>query len=103
MKLLGIIYLEEIIHNNTLRIYVKFMVGSRCYEKIGEELAKWGMSPEVSQGVLDFHEEPDGMQLLRLKEVLWEMGYEVIDGLNGKRFSEVSDLIKELIDRKSVV
>ena len=73
------------------------MVGGRCYEKIGEELAKWEMSPEVSQGVLDFHEEPDGMQMLRLKEVLWEMGYEVIDGLNGKRFNEVSDLIKKLI------
>jgi AraC-like DNA-binding protein len=73
------------------------MVGSRCYEKIGGVLAKWGMFPEVSQGVVDFHEEPDGMQQLQLKEVLWGMGYEVVDDLNSERLNEVSDLVKKLI------
>jgi len=76
------------------------MVGSRCYEKIGKELTKWGMIPEVTQGIIDLHEEPDGMQLLQLKEVLWDMGYEVVDDLNSKKLEEVSELIKKLVYRQ---
>lgn len=75
------------------------MVGSRYYEKIGEELAKWGIFPEVSQGVAEFHEEPDGMQLLQLKEVLWGMGYEVVDSINSERLNKVSEVVKKLIYR----
>lgn len=78
---------------------MKFMVGSRCYEKIGKELTKWGMASEVSQGVLEFHKEPDGMQLLQLKEILCEMGYEVVDEGNSEELDKVSELIKKLIYR----
>jgi AraC-like DNA-binding protein len=75
------------------------MVGSRCYEKIGEELAKWGIASEVSQGIIEFHKEPDGLQILQLKENLWEMGYVVVDDLNGERLDDIAALIKELIYR----
>lgn len=73
------------------------MVGSHCYEKIGEELMKWGMVPEINQGVMEFHEEPDAMQLLRLKEILWELGYEAVDAETGERLDKVSDAIIRLI------
>jgi AraC-like DNA-binding protein len=73
------------------------MVGSRCYEKIGEELTKWDMVPDVGQGVLEFHKKPDGMQLLQLKEALFEMGYELVDEGNSEELDKVSDLIKKLI------
>lgn len=76
------------------------MVGSRCYEKIGEKLAAWGIVLEVSQGVIEFHTEPDGMQMLQLKEDLWDMGYEVVDELEGQWLDEISDRIKKLIYRK---
>lgn len=73
------------------------MVGSRCYEKIGEELTKWGIASEVSQGVIEFHKEPDGLQILQLKEGLWEMGYVVVDEMNCERLDEISALITKLI------
>lgn len=94
---MGIVYLNKNYTQHTLRIYVKFMVGSRCYEKIGEELTKWGMIPEVSQGVIEFHNEPDAMQMLQLKEVLCELGYEVVDTPDSEWLDEVSDAIKKLI------
>lgn len=75
------------------------MVGSRCYEKIGGELTKWGIASEVSQGVIEFHKEPDGLQMLQLKEVLWEMGYVIVDEPNGERLEEIAVLIKKLIYR----
>lgn len=75
------------------------MVGSRCYEKIGEELTKWGIASEVSQGVIEFHEEPDGLQILQLKEGLCEMGYVVVDEINCERLDEISALITKLIYR----
>jgi len=56
-----------------------------------------GMIPEVSQGVIEFYEEPDGLQLLQLKEVLWDMGYEFVDDLNSEKLDGVSGLIKKLI------
>lgn len=75
------------------------MVGSRCYEKIGGELVKWGIASEVSQGVIEFHKEPDGLQILQLKEGLWEMGYVVVDEMNCERLDEISALITKLIYR----
>ncbi len=75
------------------------MVGSRCYEKIGEELTKRGIASEVSQGVIEFHKEPDGLEMLQLKEDLWEMGYLIVDEINGERLDEISALIKKLIYR----
>jgi len=73
------------------------MVGSRCCDRLGEELLKWGMMPEVSQGVLDFQEELDWGQLIRLKESLFELGYEVVDPKSNELLDEISDGIRTLI------
>lgn len=73
------------------------MVGSRCCDRLGEELLKWGMMPEVSQGVLYFQEELEWGQLLQLKESLFEMGFEVVDHESGKLLEQIADSIKMLI------
>ena len=89
-------YLNELIQL-ALRIYLKYMVGSRCCDRIGEELVKWGMMPEISQGVLDFQEDLDFGELIQLKENLFELGYEVVDPKNSELLDEISDAIRTLI------
>lgn len=80
-----------------MRIYVKYMVGSRCCDRIGEELINWGIMPEISQGVLEFQEELDWGQFQLLKESLFEMGFEVVDQESSELLEQISDLIKTLI------
>ena len=78
---------------------MKYMVGGRCRDRIGEELVKLGILPDVNQGVLEFQDELNEAQLLQLKEGLIELGYEVLDPGNSKFLDRISHLIKDLIDR----
>ncbi len=89
-------YLNELIQL-ALRIYVKYMVGSRCCDRLGEELVNWGMMPEVSTGMVTFHEELSEAQLFLLRESLFEMGFEMVDPENSELLEKISDSIKTLI------
>lgn len=73
------------------------MIGGRCCDRLGEELLKWGMTPEISQGVLDFHEELEWGQLIQLKENLFELGFEVVDPKSSQLLDKISDTIRTLI------
>lgn len=74
------------------------MVGTRCCDRIGEELRKLEIGmPEISQGVVEFHEELDGAQLLRLKEGLLELGFEVVSSGQNDLLDQVSSRIRDLI------
>jgi AraC family transcriptional regulator len=73
----------------------------RCSDRIGEELNKWGIRvPEINQGVLEFYEELDGLQLLQLKEGLFDIGYEVLDKADSDLLDEISEIVKQLIYEK---
>lgn len=77
------------------------MVSTRCCDRIGEELRKQEIGmPEISQGVAEFHEELDGAQLLRLKESLLELGFEVVSSGQNDLLDQVSSLIRNLIYQK---
>ena len=75
------------------------MVGSRCCDRIGKGLIKLGVMTEVSQGVIEFQDELDGIELLQLKEILLELGFEVVDSENSKLLDRICSLINELIYR----
>ena len=73
----------------------------RCGDRIGEELNKWGIRvPEINQGILEFHHELDGLQLLKLKEGLFDLGFEVLDKVESDLLDRVSEIVKELIYEK---
>lgn len=77
------------------------MVGTRCCDRIGEELRKLEIGiPEISLGMVEFHEELDGAQLLRLKESLLELGFEVVSSEQNDLLDQVSFLIRNLIYQK---
>jgi AraC-like DNA-binding protein len=77
------------------------MVSNRCKEKIEKELIALDlMVSEIDQGILEFEEELTAGQLFQLKEVLSELGYEVVDVLDGILLDRVSELITELVYRK---
>lgn len=90
--------LHESIHEMVLKVYVKYMVSSRCSIKISQELEEKGIvMPEISQGMLKFQEELDGLQLLQLKEVLLDLGFEVLDELESDLMDSISQTIEKLI------
>ena len=81
-----------------MRVYVKYMVSNRCREKIEKELIALDLAvSEIDQGILEFEEELDAGQLFQLKEALSELGYEVLDVLDGILLDRISELITELV------
>ncbi len=81
-----------------MRIYVKYMVGASCVEKIENELIKLGIIiSEINQGIVEFQEELDGVQLLQLNETFQELGFEVVDSDTSKLLDHISELVKMLI------
>ena len=76
----------------------------RCSDRIAEELNNWGVNMlEINQGMLEFNEELDGLQLLQLKESLFELGFEVLDEVDSGLLELISETVKALIYEKPEV
>lgn len=81
-----------------MRVYVKSMIGSRCKDEIEEELKERGiLTPEISQGMVEFQDELTECQWVGLKEGLLALGYEVLDDKTGQLLDSISNLTGQLI------
>lgn len=77
------------------------MVSSRCGDRIGEELKETGIGmPEINQGVLEFQEELNNLELLQLKEALFDLGFEVLGPADNELLERISLMVKNLVYEK---
>jgi AraC family transcriptional regulator len=80
---------------NLQHIYIKNMVCDRCIKVVKEELEKAGL--EVAYIKLGEAEVSGDIQTARIKEVLEENGFELLENKNVKIIGRVKTLLIELI------
>lgn len=74
------------------------MYSTRCRERIEEELARLGITmSDIDQGLIEIQEELTEGQVFLMKEILLELGYEILDGANSKLLDSISEEIDKLI------
>ncbi|MBN2519885.1 MAG: helix-turn-helix transcriptional regulator [Bacteroidales bacterium] len=80
--------------NSTLTIHIKNMVCNRCIKIVKDEIEKLNIKiNEIKLGIVNISEQLNPEQLLALKRVLEQNGFELIDD----KKSQIIDRIKTII------
>jgi AraC family transcriptional regulator len=79
-------------------IHIKNMVCNRCIKVVDEELSKLGISPvSIELGKVELNNPLNEEDILKLKEVLSENGFELIDDKRSLTIEKIKILVIELI------
>jgi len=81
-----------------LKIYIKCLIGFRSKERLEKELLKFGIGiSEIKQGMIEFQNITED-QLLELKTIFFDLGFDVVDDESSKMLDQISELIEENIE-----
>lgn len=79
-------------------LFVKNMVCGRCIKVVSEELNKLGLTIQnISLGRAEVEEEPGPLQMQKIREVMVENGFELLDEKKSLIVEQVKTLIVNLI------
>lgn len=81
-----------------ITIHIKNMVCNRCIKVVAEELSKLGISPvSIELGKVELNNPLNEADIVKLKEVLSENGFELIDDKKSLTIEKIKILVIELI------
>ena len=80
-----------------MRVYVKYMVSFRCKERVREELGELGIVSIIDQGTVECPQYLTPEQVFKLKESIWELGFEIVDEEQSYLLDHISEAIDMLI------
>ncbi|MCU4157021.1 AraC family transcriptional regulator [Carboxylicivirga sp. A043] len=83
---------------STTTLHIKNMVCNRCIKVVNDEFEKLNLPIiSIELGVVEVDDELSGIQLLEVKEVLQDNGFELIDDKKGQLVDSIKTLIIERI------
>ncbi|MDO6388631.1 AraC family transcriptional regulator [Pontibacter sp. BT731] len=83
-----------------MKLYIKYMVSSRCKALVQEELKNLGLQSEyvvVDLGIVEIHKDITDIQLNQLKENLSKSGLELLDDSKSQLIDKIKTLITDMI------
>jgi AraC-like DNA-binding protein len=83
-----------------MKLYIKYMVSSRCKALVQQELVSLGLQSEyvvVDLGMVEIHKDITDIQLNQLKENLHKAGLELLDDSKSKLIDKIKSLIIDMI------
>ena len=84
--------------NNNLKLYIKYMVSTRCKMVVKDELKRFGLHFVVLDlGVVEIMETLDPIQLRELGAALMRSGLELMDDKNAILIERIRNVIVEMI------
>ena len=84
--------------NNSMTLYIKNMVCSRCVMVVKQELEKLGIKPlSIRLGEAELESKPSSELLTSLGERLQLLGFEILDDLKQSQIEKIKTSLIELI------
>lgn len=83
-----------------MKLYIKYMVSSRCKTLVQNELTSLGLQSEyvfVDLGVVEIHKDITDIQLNQLKENLNKAGLELLDDSKSQLIDKIKSTITDMI------
>ena len=86
-----------------MRIYIKNMVCNRCITAVKQEFEKLKLPvTNISLGEVQLKKEPSEKQLLRLKQNLIVLGFELLDDNKKKLIEKIKNIIIEQVHHSQI-